>query len=565
MLGLLDHDPATKPDFGAALNPADPLVTPAPVAFWAFDEGSGGNVADKGAVGKVATVSGNATWKPGRIGPCFSFDGSTTLTLGGFGYTAATFWFWLNPTGVSGDIRVWSSTSRSLAINQGSGESGSLWVWKSEAGTWLRLANNGTLAAGIWYFIALVFDGTNCTCYVNGVAQLSVAITWDTSSVVFASKFGSFGAQYSGLADLMGVAGRALSVEEIKRLYTQPTAPLLTSSIRRFYQPAAGDPSVVVPAAVVGAVATAPTATPGGVSVACPAAVATAAATAPTATPGGVSVTVPAAVVNAVAIAPAVGGGLSVAVPAAVVSAVATAPTASGGAVAVAVPAAVVVAVAVPPSVQAPPPSTPVGATIDHATYLLLVADVGPPVVSTVLIDPTLLAAFAGAAAGSVVTPPDRLRDDLVLFAAAKRLKDTGFFADAAVTSGPTYRIEGDVRATCWLWNTKLTPTPVRTNPGELEETQYSGSFAICVACRDEDEARLVSLSSTARAIASNAVSGVALAGVTFPHLTGVTDHDLVPGIDPPDCCWKLTVQWTGLLPSQSGHDETDDIDIVFP
>jgi hypothetical protein len=235
-------DGSQKPPPGWEADADHPLSSSL-LALWPINEGAGGKVGDASGGGRDGAVAGTASWKPGQFGPAFSFDGSTTINFGAFAGSAVAFWFWVCPSSVTGDIRLFSQTSHTFAINQGSGESGSVWGWNG--GAWLRLSANNTLAANAWYHLALVFDGSgNCTLYINGQSKNTIALGWDTSAIRFADTFSGFGTHFVGLVDAMGLAGRAPSAAEVRGLYTTPfdlmAPPLPHQAAPRAPRPARG-------------------------------------------------------------------------------------------------------------------------------------------------------------------------------------------------------------------------------------------------------------------------------------------------------------------------------------
>jgi len=84
------------------------------------------------------------------------------------------------------------------------------------------LAGTTTISAGSWYFIAGVYDGTQMSVYVNGVLDETAnqsGTLGDTSINLKIGLLGAAGEYFHGIIDEPMVFSRALTAEELKRIY----------------------------------------------------------------------------------------------------------------------------------------------------------------------------------------------------------------------------------------------------------------------------------------------------------------------------------------------------------
>lgn len=114
--------------------------SPAPVAYWSMDEGSGSIVHDKTSIGSNGTISG-ATWEPAskcKVGKCLYFDGTNdSVDFGNISPRASisgnlTVSFWIKPTNIAkgrqnplgkaygGEFDMTMETTGSLTMYHGS-------------------------------------------------------------------------------------------------------------------------------------------------------------------------------------------------------------------------------------------------------------------------------------------------------------------------------------------------------------------------------------------------------------------------------------------------------------
>lgn len=208
-----------------------PSCTTSTCLFWyKFDESSGTTVADSSGNGNDGTVTAIANyiqWTSGNFGSGLYIDGSESqINLPDLASTSGTLDFWLSPASNTGDQRIFmqssgaSSQAGMLALNQTSGESGSLWVWDGSA--WQRLSANGSIAAGQWSHIVVEYNGSTATAYINGSVQQTATTAFAFNGVtptIGGLFLGTTGGWMDGTVDDFRFYTRLLSPEEIADQY----------------------------------------------------------------------------------------------------------------------------------------------------------------------------------------------------------------------------------------------------------------------------------------------------------------------------------------------------------
>jgi hypothetical protein len=176
-----------------------------PVAYWRLDEPAGStNAID--AVGSFDGAYAETNYSPGggiaAVGS-FGFDVPTGIpndTNGALGITngatvnipyaieinpigAFSVEGWFQPTSLPANANDYRTPISSMSNPAGNGPSGWL-VYQTGANNWswwpyngfyggVQLTDNSQIVANQWYYLAMVYDGTNFTFYVNGVSEAS--------------------------------------------------------------------------------------------------------------------------------------------------------------------------------------------------------------------------------------------------------------------------------------------------------------------------------------------------------------------------------------------------------
>jgi hypothetical protein len=218
---------------------SDGSVDPSLIAYWRFDEGSGGVAANEVDANANGTIEG-ATWEvAGKLGAALRFDGvNDRVSLpGSFNITgnAFTIALWFN----ADDFDI--IDGRLISKAQGTAEADHLWMLSTiqDGATFLRarlstqgtthtlFGDNGTLSTQQWVHAALVYDGSELRLYQNAVlvgsqAQSGALDTDSGLGVAIGNQPSGAGSKpFDGLIDEVRIYNRALSAAELAALAGQ--------------------------------------------------------------------------------------------------------------------------------------------------------------------------------------------------------------------------------------------------------------------------------------------------------------------------------------------------------
>ena len=217
----------------AQQDPCD-FCAPAPpnrVGFWTAD---GGAQDDTGV--NDGTLTAGAILAPGKVNDAFSFDGTgARVEIGNpadgsldFG-TELTIAVWINPTfvGVFPTIvsKYTSNTDRyELGLNVGFGNN---LVFVTTSGS--ALISDTPPTEGVWNHVAVTYDGSTATAYLNGIADGSFTMPCsgdcgDAANLAIGARSGGPAhGRFTGLIDEVQIFDRVLSPGEIQSIYAADT------------------------------------------------------------------------------------------------------------------------------------------------------------------------------------------------------------------------------------------------------------------------------------------------------------------------------------------------------
>ncbi|MEL6653754.1 MAG: LamG-like jellyroll fold domain-containing protein, partial [Bacteroidota bacterium] len=208
------------------------------MAYWPMDE-TNGSTASELVNGLNAQLGIGTSWSPtdGQIQGSLSFDGTS-------GRAEAPA---IDPSGDEMTINFWMKAS-SLAnvearmISKASGTSGDdhYWMLSQNGGSALRfrlktdnggtatlISATGQIAAGNWYMVSAVYDGTEMRLYKDGVEIASLAKSGNISANnsiltgIGNQPSGAGDRPFAGQLDEVRIYDRALSQGEIVALYNE--------------------------------------------------------------------------------------------------------------------------------------------------------------------------------------------------------------------------------------------------------------------------------------------------------------------------------------------------------
>jgi len=141
---------------------------------------------------------------------------------------------WFNPSGPNGPFAGLFGQNDLLEV--GYSDNAGVNVWIQLNGVWHNptTGTNG-FTIGNWYFVAIVADGTAADIYINGVQRAHDAAGPPTATSLFGFNiggggiFGASGDNFTGLIEDVGIFDRALSQQQIQRLYDAAAGASLPS------------------------------------------------------------------------------------------------------------------------------------------------------------------------------------------------------------------------------------------------------------------------------------------------------------------------------------------------
>jgi len=210
------------------------------VGYWTMDGSKvnwkTGAVTDSSGFGNTGAITNMATstaTAAGKIGQAMKFDGvNDYVNLGkpasiGSLVTNITVSAWINNTNLSGVQRVIAASRDTTANGFGFGTLGAGLEFTT-FGVKDYDSTTITLTAGVWTHITAVMSGFNVTFYVNGAARQTITGTANgnanTDDDIYIGSATVNGEStlfelFNGLIDEVRVYNRALSANEVNRLY----------------------------------------------------------------------------------------------------------------------------------------------------------------------------------------------------------------------------------------------------------------------------------------------------------------------------------------------------------
>ena len=216
------------------------IISQSPVAYWKLDETSGITAVDSAGTNDATYINSPLLGEPGVLPPgtnnhAVSFDRNSSqyLDLGNnsnLNLTNYTIGFWFNPKtaldsnlpdlaglislipGTNNGINIlYDPIAQSLSISHGAG------------GTWNSIYYPTTLDANQWYYLAVSFDGTTRTMYLNGnpvASDSPPAPEWTGTNNYYIAKGGEGLNQYfDGRMDEIVVYDKSLTQQQVQGLY----------------------------------------------------------------------------------------------------------------------------------------------------------------------------------------------------------------------------------------------------------------------------------------------------------------------------------------------------------
>ena len=205
---------------------------------WSFDSGSvaGTTAQDDSGNGNDAELAQIPTLPSGKIGQALQLDGSTQWAeapaSGSLNVSSSvTVAGWVNAANTTGGVIL----ARGCTYSGASAEDYALFLYSgnrlkmdiSDGSSVSSVLSPTSQAAGTWYHVAGVYDGSSVTLYLNGVQSGTTATTLTHLNSTTGKKIGigrdltCSRATLTGLLDDVRVYNTALSASELQALYAQ--------------------------------------------------------------------------------------------------------------------------------------------------------------------------------------------------------------------------------------------------------------------------------------------------------------------------------------------------------
>jgi hypothetical protein len=205
------------------------------VGYWPFNgkDISGTTAYDRSTGGNNGTLTNSPTVTEGRSGQALTFNGTNQYVIGGTGLELLGAWTrsaWVKAPTLSGGTANGIISRGANTVSPSRDylmyfSNSKFSIQRSDGATYPTVNTSGTYLNNTWYHVVGVFDGTNGTIYVNGVADGAGSLTVSISSAVRSVYIGAVrepaGPLYYANAtiDEPRVYNRALSAAEIWDLY----------------------------------------------------------------------------------------------------------------------------------------------------------------------------------------------------------------------------------------------------------------------------------------------------------------------------------------------------------
>ena len=219
---------------GLASPPASMSATPALVAAYGFDEGSGTTVTDASGNGNTGTIT-NATWAAaGKDGKALQFNGSNALVTVPDAASlhlssGMTLEAWVNPSTVDSSWRDVIYKGNDNYYLEGTSTNASVpGAGMIAGGSYAHAYGTDPLPANSWSYLAETYDGSTLRLYVNGSQVASTAHTGTIASSTNPLQIGGdsiYGQYFAGLIDEVRVYNVALTAAQIQTDQATPVNP----------------------------------------------------------------------------------------------------------------------------------------------------------------------------------------------------------------------------------------------------------------------------------------------------------------------------------------------------
>jgi prepilin-type N-terminal cleavage/methylation domain-containing protein len=200
--------------------------------IWNFDEGSGTTIYDTSGNSNNGTLSGAYSWVNGMNGKAVSFN-TVGVSVGNktvYDSSQFTVAFWIMPNAINPSSRWYNIImGREVYLNSGFrialNPDGAVYFWTTESGGNIQYASTDKTVAGQFAHVAVTYDGTKATTYINGKHAGTQTGTYIIpTGATFRINSGGGLAFSNSTFDEVRYYTQSLTAQSIQKMYAQGVA-----------------------------------------------------------------------------------------------------------------------------------------------------------------------------------------------------------------------------------------------------------------------------------------------------------------------------------------------------
>lgn len=201
------------------------------VGYWSFEDGSGTKATDFSENNNTGTLTNGPTWVDGRLGKAVNFDGTDDLVV----VTNESPYRFSSDFSLSTWVKVPTTLAGYEAVIGKYAVTPSGWDFGIGSNGKARMSLRGTSTLDVssgagpdlrdnqWHYVVTVNTPTSIETYVDGILQNTMTGTWiattNTDSLYIGNRDSNGTTTFSGTIDEVRLYNRALTQEEITKLY----------------------------------------------------------------------------------------------------------------------------------------------------------------------------------------------------------------------------------------------------------------------------------------------------------------------------------------------------------
>lgn len=199
------------------------------LGWWGFEEESGNTVLGSHAAGNTGTLEGFSPSDrvDGKIGKALYFSGNSSIDMGTEYNLTPPFSLcaWFKADSIISHPHVFAKGGSAIWWRMRIQNSPTKMKFSTYGATNQGQYGNSLITTGIWYHIAMTWDGVNKKIYINGSLDITTASTGTlTGGQNVRWRIGAAGTnadKFNGIIDEVRIYNKALSSQEVQSLFSQ--------------------------------------------------------------------------------------------------------------------------------------------------------------------------------------------------------------------------------------------------------------------------------------------------------------------------------------------------------